>query len=69
MIKLVFSLLKANIMGLYNFLLTSDKNMFFQYFVESLSNDNIFYTKIFHLVLALYTRRIGLNKPFLVIPN
>lgn len=52
MIKLVFSLLKANIMGLYNFLLTSDKNMFFQYFVESLSNDNIFYTKIFQGISA-----------------
>ena len=45
-------MLKANIMGLYNFLLTSDKNMFFQYFVESLSNDNIFYTKIFQGISA-----------------
>lgn len=52
MIKLLFSLLKAIIIGLYNFLLTSDKNMFFQYFVDSLSYDNIFYMKIFQSVSA-----------------
>ena len=47
MSKLVFSLLKGGITAFYNFLFTFDKNRLFIDFVETLSNDNIFYIKIF----------------------
>ena len=74
MSKLVFSLLKALNNAAYNFIFTFDKNKFFIDFVESLSRDNIFYTKflqsicnntnIFNKIQRDYLKKFLDNVPF-----
>jgi predicted unusual protein kinase regulating ubiquinone biosynthesis (AarF/ABC1/UbiB family) len=52
MSKLVFSLIKALNKAAYNFIFTFDKNKFFIDFIESLSRDNIFYTKFLQSICS-----------------